>query len=252
MDVMWLIWDGGGAAARVREEVRLRCPDARIVCVDDADALVELVRGLGDGVRIALGASPGNASDLLHVISAVRDGSAGHAAPAVLACIDGMDAGLVSELFDAGAQEVIATGASLTGSADARGQDAEAAHMDIGTEVATRGTVASERDGLVPDDPFAPMGYGGDEVPSWSTGTWDALDEPDGDAVACIGDVAGQTGDIVDLGDVVRRVREREVADHGGPRAPVIAVASGQGGAGKTTLVAAMAACAAAPACGLP
>ncbi len=292
MGVMWLIWDGGGAAARVREEVRLRCPDARIVCVDDADALVELARGLGDGVRIALGASPGNASGLLHVISAVRGGSAGHAAPAVLACIDGMDAGLVSELFDAGAQEVIATGASLTvsavrggsaghaapavlacidgmdaglvselfdagaqeviatgasltGSADARGQDAEAAHMDIGTEVATRGTVASERDGLVPDDPFAPMGYGGDEVPPWSTGTWDALDEPDGDAVACIGDVAEQTGDIVDLGDVVRRVREREVADHGGPRAPVIAVVSGQGGAGKTTLVAAMAACAA-------
>ncbi|MFR2950381.1 MAG: P-loop NTPase [Collinsella intestinalis] len=35
------------------------------------------------------------------------------------------------------------------------------------------------------------------------------------------------------------------MADHGGPRAPVIAVVSGQGGAGKTTLVAAMAACAA-------
>ena len=47
------------------------------------------------------------------------------------------------------------------------------------------------------------------------------------------------------MGDVVRRVREREVADHGGPRAPVITVVSGQGGAGKTTLVAAMAACAA-------
>ena len=245
MDVMWLIWDGGGAAARVREEVRLRCPDARIVCIDDADVLVELAHGLGDGVRIALGASPGNASDLLHVIRAVRGGSAGHAAPVVLACIDGMDAGLVSELFDAGAQEVIATDASLAGSADAHGQDAEAAHMDIGTEVATRGTVASERDGLAPDDPFVPMGYGGDEVPPWSTGTWDALDEPDGDAVVCIGDVAEQTGDIVDLGDVVRRVREREVADHGGPRAPVIAVVSGQGGAGKTTLVAAMAACAA-------
>ena len=98
MDVMWLIWDGGGAAARVREEVRLRCPDARTVCIDDADVLVELAHGLGDGVRIALGASPGNASDLLHVIRAVRGGSAGHAAPAVLACIDGMDAGLVSEL----------------------------------------------------------------------------------------------------------------------------------------------------------
>lgn len=165
MDVMWLIWDGGGAAARVREEVRLRCPDARIVCIDDADVLVELAHGLGDGVRIALGASPGNASDLLHVIRAVRGGSAGHATPAVLACIDGMDAGLVSELFDAGAQEVIATDASLAGSADAHGQDAEAAHMDIGTEVATRGTVASERDDLVPDDPFVPMGYGGDEVP---------------------------------------------------------------------------------------
>ena len=40
------------------------------------------------------------------VIRAVRGGSAGHAAPAVLACIDGMDAGLVSELFDAGAQAV--------------------------------------------------------------------------------------------------------------------------------------------------
>lgn len=245
MDTMWLIWDGGGAAARIREEIRLRCPDARIVCVDDAEALVALARGLGDGVRIALGANPGNASDLLRVMRALRGESAGHANPKVLAYIDGMDAGLVSELFDAGAQEVIATGASRTESADAYGQDAEAAHMDIGTKVATRDSIASERDGLVSGDSPIPAGYGGDEVPPWSTGTWDALDEPDGGEVAHAGDDMGQTGEIVDLGDVVRRVREREAVDREGPRAPVVAVASGQGGAGKTTLVAAMAACAA-------
>lgn len=242
---MWLIWDGDGNVARIREEVHLRCPDARVVCVNDADALVELMCGLGDGVRIALGARPGNAAELLRVMRAVRDESTGHATPKVLACIDGMDTGLVSELFDVGAQEVIATGASRTGSADAYGQDAEAAHMDIGTEVATRDTIASERDGLVPNEPSVSMGYGSDEVPPWSTGTWDALDEPDGDGVARSGDAMEQTGEIIDLGDVARRVREREMVNHDGPRAPVVAVASGQGGSGKTTLVAAMAACAA-------
>lgn len=244
MGAMWLIWDGCGATARIREEVRLRCPDARIVCVDDVDALIELAGGLG-GARVALGAGPGGASDLARVIRAVRSGSTGCAAPMVLAYIDGMDAGFVPELFDAGAREVIATGASRAGDARARGHDAEAAHMDIGTEVAVCNTGVPERGGLVSDEPSASSGGKGDEVPPWSTGVWDALDEPE-DGVICpdVG-TAGQTGEIVDLGDVARRARERGTADREGPHAPAVAVVSGQGGAGKTTLVAAMAACAA-------
>ena len=45
MGDLWLIW-GDADTARIREGVRMRCPEARIVSVDDASSLMDLVREL--------------------------------------------------------------------------------------------------------------------------------------------------------------------------------------------------------------
>lgn len=244
MGDLWLIW-GDADTARIREGVRMRCPEARIVSVDDASSLMDLVREFGSGARVAIAARSGGAEGLFPVIEGLRAADDVRPAPEVLVFIDEADAECVPRLFDAGVREVIATGASRAEGADALGCDAGTAHMDIGMETASRHDGPPGCDGLRAAGGPGPQGGADEEAPPWHTADWDVLDEPEWMAQVGTEGEGETSGEVIDLADTARRVRERGTVEQAGPRAPIVTVVSGQGGAGKTTLVAAMATCAA-------
>lgn len=223
----------------------MRCPEARIVCVDDADSLIDLAGKLDEGARVALVASPGGAMGLLPVIGSLLKGGERRPASAILAFIDRVDAKCVPRLFDAGVQEVIATGSLGVEDTVSLDREMGTAHVDIGTEAVFRVDGRPGGDGFQGERGSDATGFGNEEVPPWNTDGWDALDEPEWEEPPSLDDAEGTPDEPVNLGDMARRVRARSAGVPSGPHAPVVTVVSGQGGVGKTTLVASMAACAA-------
>ncbi len=262
MSRVWLLHGCDEELAALRREVALREPDACLVCVRRAGEMV-LVAGALDGAGVAalIGTTGMDPSALEGLIAALR-GIEG--VTDILVRADGLDAGVLARCFYAGATEVIAAGGAeasgaadneavcgkeLTdraGQVDSAGDDdgeADAAPATAGVGTPSRGQETAGRTGslrIAVDDL---------ETPPW---------EPIDDGCAAVGEAASAASAPLgsepavaeEVPDALRERFARSAAgacDYGAAAggAPLIAVVSGRGGCGKTTITAAMAACAA-------
>lgn len=263
MSRVWLLYGGDGELVALRREAVLREPDACLVCVRRVGEMV-LVAGALDGTGVAalIGAAGMDPSALEGLIAALR-GVEGVAD--ILVRADGLDAGMLARCFYAGATEVIAAGdveasgaadneavcgkelTDRAGQVDTAGDDggeADAAPVDAGVGTPSREwEVAAERTGTID------ASVDEREVPPWEP--VDGADaNMDGKETGSYGpqEAASVTGTGEEDALYERFAQSAAHASAEGPaagRAPLIAVVSGRGGCGKTTITAAMAACAA-------
>ena len=257
MGQIWLAYCEDAYYGRVREEVLRRGGDARIARVNSAEGAIQLGRACATGsvgVIVACGASAidAYANDVLRLRSELGGCE-------LLALSIGGGPVCAARLLQAGATEVIAEDDDVDGGRRPVGSGAATdCHGDVGGTAVGCGAPPCEAD-LVPVEelwppldepdgqvvPMAPVTSSGDEPMGGAP--FDAAPEaawgnrPDGphceDAAAPA--VAGS------LREIAAHVSAIASMGEGASRAPLVTVVSGRGGVGKTTLVAALAACSA-------
>lgn len=238
MGAIWLACCACEAYARVQREVEARDSGARILRVGSASMLSEMAEAFArDEAPVSVIVDCPAPDALLEAVGTV--GSVG-AADQVVAMAARVDAALAARLFRAGATEVIA-GAETDplhsgGEVRAETERAEGADVRRGSR---DGVGAALRRATAEAVPQATSALCAPAIRDAGSGGYpaDDLDEPDGiGAATCGGRPAGVVG-----------ARRRGVARDGagavdsGGRAPLIALVSGRGGCGKTTLAAAIA-----------
>lgn len=253
MDAMWLVLTSEDRFTALRDRVLSCDRSARTVLVADVGSAVSVAGALAPTTPDLNAMLELPASELPGAVGELRRGCAGMGRIAVI--VDACDPAAVAGAVAAGATEVIV---DATGSGDAYESDAGAVCA------IERGPAAPEP---VVDEPrVCPKRDGAKAAPSASLGNQtgappypaemqrylDELDEPDINMLFDDDDADG-TGSMTaarrdEPAGISRGAASPDPssgASAHGPRAPVVAVLSGQGGTGRSTLVAAMAAAAA-------
>lgn len=257
MGQIWLAYCEDAYYGRVREEVLRRGGDARIARVNSAEGAIQLGRACATGsvgVIVACGASAidAYANDVLRLRSELGGCE-------LLALSIGGGPVCAARLLQAGATEVIAEDDDVDGGRRSVGSGSAAERRgDVCRTAVGCGALPCEAD-LVPVEelwppldepdgqaaPMAPVASSGDEP--MGRAPFDAAPEtawgnrPDGPHCedAAVPAVAGSLREIAAQASAIASMGE------GASRAPLVTVVSGRGGVGKTTLVAALAACSA-------
>ena len=285
MGKIWLVTCGSAAISWIYGEVAARDAGARFLrcgAVRDLPGMAAALGGHGVAVALCSDGAPGSAID--EVVAALARTQGVDDVLVFTSCIDAgriacwFYAG-ATEVIAAGGAEPYESSGSLAKASMGREPLEEAgagvpAGDGAGTGAPADGGAGAE--GLASDFPdgaaafddegsgslaaLESLGRSGEAVP----GAYDELDEPPWEpvrvAAAKIPKVDGPAASAEDKREPAARTdargagakepREREEAPRSGGasgerRAPVVAVISGRGGCGKSTLVAAMAACAA-------
>ncbi len=229
MNAIWLIWSGQDTYCWMRRELKARYGAARFLRLGGVSCVPDVLDGFGD-VQLCAAVWAGSAlGGLDQAERIVGDLARSGRVDVIIVCMDEAHAGGAARCFHAGATEVIAAG----------GADAsECTHRPARTEEETVPEVV--RGAALDDAPACDdaCGYdeGWEEVPPWDE-SLPNRDSGQAQPAAIVTHCAHITG----------AARDSVVVDGAGAvhRAPVVTVISGRGGSGKTTLVAAMATCAA-------
>ena len=255
MGKIWLVICGNTELLRVRDEIFARDAGARFLRFDGVGPLAEMARAFaGEPIGVALCARAANEEDFLAAVQLVAQGGFAEDLLVLASCAGPT---FISRCFRAGATEVIAAGD--VASWDDSGQITRAC-MGKEASASPGGRAPADDD----EDRFKGLEYH-EDLPPWDLG----LDSGPADGAAAApkdrGAASAETAPPAESGrqGPVAQEPEPEPPAGSGPqpggargsapqtggagasRAPLVAVISGRGGCGKTTLVAAMAACAA-------
>lgn len=224
-------------AMLIRREIESREHAPRIVRVGELEHVAPIARALtGEGVAAAIGV---RGLDIDRIERSVGELSRDACAKDIVVIVDSEDPGNIARCFYAGATEVIAAGDAL-----------------VAPDAECRKNARMGEDRVDGDSDGEPVGD--DEVPPWrgndAAGVRAATVGSDSPAAAARPSVEASferpadreaedsVADSVPSGD---SFDVDHVASPDGRRAPLVAVISGRGGAGKTTITAAIAVCAA-------
>lgn len=225
MDRIWLTCCKREDMPVVRSELEARDVAPRMLRVGDPKRLAAVARRFSDeDVAVAIGLR-GISLDIIE--RAVGDIARGTGTADILVFADTDDPGDIARCFYAGATEVITTGeAGLP-------LEPKASRAACAEEEAGAG-----RDASPPDDGETPPWIGGDGEAH--DGAAAGNDSPAAVPAGCDRDVLNDTDGKTD-----EYVAIASEARPDGPCAPLITMIAGRGGCGRTTLIAAMATCAA-------
>ena len=234
MSSIWLVFAENDLYARVCEEISARCPAPRFMRLNEAVGSVDVARVLASsaaGAAIALDDGDETAA-LLRGLA-----ESGWNAP-ILVWVRTVDPCSIAALFDAGATEIMTTDGAVGA------LDIEAACDE--EELCVRGAPASVElkgdgvgEGLEEPDSLAPDSdeVDWDEIPPWQVERWASDATPYECAVATRQPLGACDGG----GAAASQQQPVMPTTSAGPRAPLVAVLSGHGGVGKTTLTASFA-----------
>lgn len=226
MSAVWLMWCDCASYRWMRRELRDRCGADRILRLNGLPSVLNIVDGLGDELLCAavyVGSDVQGIEQAEQICAALaRTGRIAE----IVACMDEVDAGYAARCFHAGATEVIAAGGADACEyvcPKARSEERDALEGDTGVEPCS--PPASD-DAYRHEDSWA-------EEPPWDVG--------------CERESSAGASPASTDAEAFARVPSAvcEGGSNESRRAPVVTVISGRGGVGKTTLVAAMATCAA-------
>lgn len=261
MGKIWLVICENEELARVREEILDRDARARFLRFDDTDSLMDMARAF-KGELIGVAFCRRALSDVV-LEEAVRNAAREGFAQDILVFSSTPETPFIARLFSAGATEVIAAGdAALSDGSEMRfrtcvGEEAQPCRKP--------GAPAGDDEEPCADEVYGEASYADHDDPPWDVpvpaedGAQGAVpvEAPEGSAAdACKSEPAvprpQDSGALRREAAPWRDMSARSDSDGSGaadsekgPRAPLVAVISGRGGCGKTTIVAAMAACAA-------